>query len=186
MEPVLPFDPSDHCLVWSIQQNDKTEFEYLYKKYWKVLTRFAYGYIHNYETAKEIVQELFVQLYYKGLRLKVPASLDAYLHRALRNRIINYMRNEGVYQKHLQRAGRIERFGVNEAVEMLDLNDIKKKIRSSLSRMPENCRLVFLLNKEQRLTIKQIAARLQKSENTVEKQLSRSVHFLRSSLKNYL
>jgi RNA polymerase sigma-70 factor (ECF subfamily) len=173
---------TDQYLILCLQQQDGRGFELLYKKYWNSLTGFAYNYIHNYEAAEEIVQELFIQLYSKEFLLKSITSLKAYLHKALRNRIINYTRDQAIYKKHISKAAQKERSGSNMALSALDLIDMEKKVGYYLSLMSENCRLVFILNREYQLTIRQIAAQLKKPEDTVEKQLRRAVSFLKKNL----
>jgi len=174
---------SDQYLILCLQKQDGYGFELLYKKYWKSLTGFAYNYIHNYEAAEEIVQELFIQLYAKNFLLKPITSLKAYLHKALRNRIINYIRDQAIYRKHITKAAGREKMGSNMALGVLDLLDTEKRVGYYLSQLSENCRTVFILNREYQLTIRQIAAQLKKPEDTVEKQLRRAVSFLRKNLK---
>src|SRR5882672_4630520 len=173
-----PTNLTDQYLVACLQKQDARGFELLYRKYWDSLIYFADGYIHNQEVAKEIVQELFIQLYAKGSQLKIITSLKPYLHKALRNRIINYLRDQAVYKKHITKAVNKSGAGANSAITSLDLIDTQKKLRHYLSQMSENCRTVFILNREQQLSIRQIAAHLKKPEDTVEKQLRRAISFL--------
>jgi len=177
-----PANLSDQYLILCLQKRDRNGFELLYQKYWGTLTGFAYSYIHSYEAAEEIVQELFIHLYAKEFLLRPITSLKAYLHRALRNRIINYIRDQAIYKKHISKAALKENCGSNTAISALDLIDTEKKIGHCLSLMSENCRIVFILNREYRLTIREIAAHLKKPEDTVEKQLRRAVSFLKKNI----
>ena len=179
---INPANLTDQYLVASLQEQDVRGFELLYQKYWDHLIYFANGYVRNHEISKEIVQELFIQLYAKGFQLKTQTSLKPYLRKALRNRIINYMRDQAVYKKHINKAVHKETSGSNSAISSLDMVDMKKRVRYYLSLMSENCRTVFILNREHQLTIRQIAAQLQKPEDTVEKQLRRAVSFLKKHL----
>jgi RNA polymerase sigma-70 factor (ECF subfamily) len=175
-------DFTDQHLMLCLQEQDGSGFNLLYQKYWNALTGFAYNHIRNHEAAEEIVQELFIQLYAKGFLLKSITSLKAYLHKALRNRIINYVRDQTIYRRHISKAVQKERSGSNAAISSLDLVDTERKVEHYLSLMSENCRVVFILNREYQLTIRQIAAQLRKPEDTVEKQLRRAVSFLKKNL----
>ena len=179
---IKPANLTDQCLAASLQEQDVRGFELLYQKYWDHLIYFANGYVRNHDASQEIVQELFIQLYAKGLQLKTQTSLKPYLRKALRNRIINYLRDQAVYKKHINKAVHKELAGSNLAISSLDLVDTEKKIRHYLSLMSENCRTVFILNREHQLTIRQIAAQLRKPEDTIEKQLRRAISFLRKHL----
>src|SRR5438067_2233951 len=86
--------------------NDEAIFEVLYKKYWNLLLCFARKYIRDQQTCKEVVQELFVTLHVKRDQLTINVSLSSYLYRSLRNKIINHLRNESVYKRHVAMAGK--------------------------------------------------------------------------------
>src|SRR4051812_38446023 len=88
-------DRSD-CFSIAAGQDDNA-FENLYKQYWPVLLNFAAQYIEDRQTCEEIVQDLFVQLYVRGISVKLKNTLKSYLFVALRNRIFNYLRNRAVY-----------------------------------------------------------------------------------------
>ncbi len=46
-----------------MMENEREEFAEIYSKYQKLITKVAYDYIHNYDTAQDICQETFLRLY---------------------------------------------------------------------------------------------------------------------------
>src|SRR5262245_51171104 len=84
----------DYELINLINEaENESLFTILYDKYWTLLIAFAGNYIDDYDTCKEIVQELFITLHEKRSHIKVKVSFSSYLYSSLRNSILNYIRN---------------------------------------------------------------------------------------------
>jgi RNA polymerase sigma factor (sigma-70 family) len=164
-------DQPQLCILGAAQ--DSTEFETLYKQYWSILINFAGQYIEDRQTCEEIVQELFVQLYTRGLSVKIKHTLTSYLFVALRNRIFNFFRNRAVYRKHVTIAAKKRMTLQNDVEQSLYLKELEKSVLASLQRMPARCSEVYMLKQEQ-LTVKQISTVLNRPSDTVEKQLRKA------------
>ncbi|MFL5739800.1 MAG: sigma-70 family RNA polymerase sigma factor [Flavisolibacter sp.] len=156
---------------------DREAFESLYKNYWDLLVDFAGRYLEDRQTCEEIVQDLFVQLYVRGLTVQIKHTLASYLFVALRNRIFNYFRNKAVYKKHITIAGKRRMVQQNNVEQSIYLKELEKSVFASLQDMPERYREVYLLKQEQ-LTIKQISMALSRPLDTVEKQLRKAKKLL--------
>jgi RNA polymerase sigma factor (sigma-70 family) len=156
----------------------------LYKKYWDTLLNFAKKYLADTETCKEIVQELFVTLHLKRNTITVNVSLSSYLFTSLRNKIINHLRNETLYKKHLSIAGRayLNITTGNEGELLMDVWDLEKQIVCCLNKMPGKYREVYMLTMQQANTIKVTAEILQRPVSTVERQLRISVKLMQEYL----
>jgi RNA polymerase sigma-70 factor (ECF subfamily) len=163
---------------------DDAVFEVLYKKYWDTLLNFAKKYLADTETCKEIVQELFVTLHLKRNTITVNVSLSSYLFTSLRNKIINHLRNETLYKKHLSIAGRayLNITTGNEGELLMDVWDLEKQIVCCLNKMPGKYREVYMLTMQQANTIKVTAEILQRPVSTVERQLRISVKLMQEYL----
>src|SRR5215203_266258 len=153
-------------------QNDHA-FDALYKQFWPVLTNFAAQYLGDRQTCEEIVQDLFVQLYMRGIKVKIKSKLKTYLLVALKNRIFNYFRNRAVYNKHISLAAKMRLVTQNNVEQSIYLKELQNSVSTSLGNMPSRCSEVFLLKQEQ-LTIKQISKTLNRPKDTVEKQLRKA------------
>lgn len=178
---VMPFNDRPECFIIRAGQNDNA-FEGLYKQYWSLLINFAGQYIDDRQTCEEIVQDLFVQLYVRGISVKLKHTLKAYLFVALRNRIFNYLRNRAVYRKHVTSAAKKKMTSQNNVEQSIYLKELQKSIFKSLKQMPTRCSEVYLLKQEQ-LTVKQISQALNRPTDTVEKQLRKAKKMLIEDLR---
>ena len=175
------FPDRSECFIIPAGENNNA-FEGLYKEYWSLLINFAGQYIDDRQTCEEIVQDLFVQLYVRGISVKLRHTLKAYLYVALRNRIFNYMRNRAVYRKHVTSAAKKKTASQNDVEQSIYLKELQKSIFKSLQQMPARCSEVYLLKQEQ-LTVKQISQALNRPTDTVEKQLRKAKKMLIEDLK---
>jgi len=173
---LMPLHTRSECFIMPAGQNDNA-FEDLYKQYWSILLNFAGQYIQDKQTCEEIVQDLFVQLYVRGITVKIKHTVTSYLFVALRNRIFNYFRNRAVYRKHITIAGKRRMVSQNNVEQSIHLKELEKSIFTSLQQMPTRCSEVYLLKQEQ-LTVKQISKALNRPTDTVEKQLRKAKKML--------
>jgi RNA polymerase sigma-70 factor (family 1) len=165
------------------QEQNSLAFEDLYKRYWEPLLSFASHYIDDKETCEEIVQDFFVQIYMRGLNIKIKHTLSSYLCVALRNRIFNHFRNKAVYKKHVTNAAKKMATEQNNIEQFMSLKELEQSIHTSLERMPPRYREVYVLRQDQ-LTVKQIANALNRPLDTVEKQLRKAKRLLTEHLKS--
>lgn len=170
----------DHTL----NLEDKRTFEILYKKYWGLLLNFTGKYISDKDTCKEIVQELFITLHLKRRQLSINMSLTSYLYSSIRNKILNHIRNESVYRKHVAVAGKaiLSLTPINEIEQLMDVNDLEKEIFYCLNKMPAKQKEVYVLIKQEACSVKKAAEMLNRPVETVEKQLKKAVRLVQAHL----
>jgi len=65
------------------------------------------------------------------------------------------------------------------------LKDLEKIYANSLEKLPEKCREIFVLSRQQYITSTEIAIKLGLSLRTVENQLYRASKILKEELKQY-
>lgn len=169
------------CFVILAGQDDDA-FETMYRQYWPPLLSFAGQYIDDKQTCEEIVQDLFVQIYVRGISVKLKHTLKSYLFVSLRNRIFNYLRNRAVYRKHINLAAKKKMSSQNNVEQTIYMKELQHSISKSLKQMPARCSEVYLLKQEQ-LTVKQISQALDRPADTVEKQLRKAKKMLIQDLK---
>ena len=81
----------DQAVIDRINQGDVKAFECLYNDYFVYLCACANSYIFNAEEAQDIVNEVFMKLWYKRGDLFFP--IHPYLVRSVQNGCLNYLRS---------------------------------------------------------------------------------------------
>ncbi len=177
---------TDQELIQLWQQGHLQAFDVLYERYYIKLVNIAWKKTGDPQIAQELAQDVFVALYKQLPKLKPEISLDGYLYISLRNRVFNHHRSLLVQEKR-QHQSTYNLIPVRNTAscEPLEAKELELEINKKIHSLPPQCRTVFLLSREERLTNKQIAERLNISVNTVEQHMRKAIAFLRNSLDGY-
>lgn len=172
---------SDLQLFKLVKQDDRKAFEEIYSRHWAGLMNAAYRRLQSRQKAEDIIQDIFISLYQKRHTLDISISLKAYLYQALKFKILNVLRDEfnrAACQKDLF----LKSGSKNDSAEYLEARDLNRRITRVLSILPEKCRHVFLLSRQENLSNKDISADLNISVSTVEKHIVKALKILRADL----
>lgn len=172
---------TDDELLRLIRNGDEQAFEFLYDTYATRLIAFAASKLNAPEEAKDIIHDLFVQLWQQRFDLSVTISLEAYLFSAVRYRMIDLIRKSAVKNKYLSILEKLPT-GASSSEQVVNRKELESILQESVNALTPRLKEVFQLSRNEHLTIREIAARLKISEQTVKNQLSSALSQIRSRL----
>jgi RNA polymerase sigma-70 factor (ECF subfamily) len=161
-------------------------FELLFKSHFKGLCQFAVTYVKDSEVARELVQDAFVSLWLKRDTIDLDKQVRTYLSTTVRNKCLNYLRDNKRFSKELLEIENLTEFFSFDQPDHLVQSDLLNQIDHAISELPEKCREIFKLNRNENLKYQQIADQLGISVKTVETQMSKALAHLRIRLSEYL
>ena len=164
---------------------DGKEFEILFKEQFTALTMFAMKYVGDLDTSKEIVHNVFLNLWERRNKLDSSKSLKSYLFTAVYNRSLNHLRDQKKFLNDELAAIGLRYMEYQGPEQQLEASELEKQIQEALAALPGRCREVFLLNRFEGLRYQEIAERLGISVKTVEAQISKALRILRDQLKDH-
>ncbi len=173
-------EPAD--VVARIRAGDAAAFEALFHAYHAALCAFGYRYVDSREVAEEIVQEVFLFIWERRATWDVHGSVKNYLFTAVRNAAVSWLRHERVVRRRHAETVDLFTRPMAPADRELTSAELLVAVRRAVARLPERCRLIFTLHREQGLTYREIASVLDLSPKTVEVQMGRALKALRKSL----
>lgn len=174
-------------LLIELKQGNSVAFRKIYELYWSDLYQYAYNIIRNKEISKEILQETFLSLWNKRHELQITFSLPAYLFTAVKYQILNHIQSLKVRTDYAASfAAFYQSAADNSNEENIYFADLKKHVESEVSKLPERCRQIFQLSRNEHQSIQSISDLLNLSHKTVENQLTKALKHLRSSLSHLL
>lgn len=185
MARLLYAELSDDELFAKMRQNDTLAFNAIYLKYWKELLDTAYRRLNSLEQAEEIVQDLFVNIYTKRSEIVITSSLRAYLHTAIKYKVLNEIRTGIVRNNYKRFSEQSPLIYEPDASERLNEKELENRLNHALNQLPEKCRIAFMMSREGNLSYKKIAEQLGVSVNTVEKHIGKALHIMRTNLQEY-
>ena len=168
-----PIQESDELLFELLKKSDETAFEKLYIKYYDPLVRFASTSTQDKYYSEEIVQEFFMQLWIKKSYIKIQHSVSSYLYRSIRNKVLNHFRDQSTYKKYFLLTDVPDIYADTSGMEIIEHNELERKVTHLIHKMPERCREVYVLNRQKRFSIRMTAQILSRPINTVDKQVRR-------------
>lgn len=175
----------DDAIILSLKTGDKKALTNLYNSYWKPLFISSYNVLKNKEICEEIIQDVFIDLWKKRTELQIRVSLKSYLYACVRYKVFREFRKNKVVRvelfddlnKRFQYATPETKIMHKELVQQIDL---------IIESLPEKCRLVYQLSRNEQLSHKEISERLNISTKTVENHITNALKVLRTSLGNML
>lgn len=174
----------DEELVRQLKFDDKNAFTEIYNRYWKLLFSTAQRITDNTDSAQDTVQNIFLSLWQRRHEVDI-ISLKAYLQQATRYAVLQAIREKQSDDRFYERLRILTSEIIND--DPVIFKEQQELLKELLESMPENCTRTYLLSREEGLTYKQIAARLEISEKTVEKRMTKSLKYLRRGLNwNYV
>ena len=179
----MAFSSSDDEIFWieKIKKSDSNAFEFLFKKYCQPLINFSRRIINETETAENIVQDVFLKVWENRKSLKLGTSIKSYLFTITRNESLKYQRHQTVVRKS-EEAVRDSLSSVKTPDERFNESEIESNIHRVIYLLPEKRREIFMMNRFDELTYKEIAEVLKISVKTVETQMGRALKHLRENL----
>ncbi len=159
-----------------IEQGNQKAFEDLYRLFFPRLYNFAVLYVHKKEAAEEIVNDVMVKVWEKRDTVNNIENLETYLFVAVRNHCLNYLQKYSRYHVVVAlQTGFAETISISDPSRDLEWKEINLKLSLAIEQLPDQCRTVFKLIKEEGFKYKQVAEILNISPRTVETQLFRAL-----------
>ncbi|MDR0766743.1 MAG: RNA polymerase sigma-70 factor [Odoribacteraceae bacterium] len=176
----LESDVSSKILA-SLKEGSHEAYEEIYLHYVDSVHRFIEQLTRSGDTAREITQEIFVQLWEKRDKIDPARSFKGYLFTIARNAVINFIEHQKVRGRYLDSTrDNDECSGPSD--EMVIARETALLIEIAVSRMPKQRQKIFLMSHEEGMSTGEIAGQLRVSKHTVESHLSTARKEIRKML----
>ena len=154
-------------------------FHRLYNTYYDPLFHFVNLYVNDRYVAEDIVQEVFLKLWDRRDRIRITHA-KAYLFHMGRNAILNRIRDTKERYYFLERLSETEDYENGCDVDHVPSDVLIKIVHDAINNLPPQCRVIFIMNRNQKMTYKQIAVVKGISRKTVENQIGIALKKIRS------
>jgi RNA polymerase sigma-70 factor (ECF subfamily) len=162
-----------------IAESDAPSFNSFFRHYYARLVRFAIQFVHTREAAEEIVSDAFVKIWERRSTLREVRNLEVYLYVAVKNGALNYCEKYSVVHIQLDMNGEMEFYDTGNSQKNLEMKELIHRLHIAVEQLPEQCRLIFKMVKEDNLPFREVAEILHISPRTVETQVYRAVKKLK-------
>jgi len=166
--------------------DDSKAFESLFYLLNTPLIKFSTMYVHQKEAAEEIVSDVFVKCWMNRKGLTDVQNMDTYLFVAVKNQSLNYLKKYShIHLVQIEDTNEVKFIKAFNPQEALEKKELLFKMEQSIEALPQQCRIIFRLIKEDGIKYKEVAEILNISPRTVQTQLFRAMKKLSAVLSDY-
>ena len=156
---------------------DENVFHQLYNNYYKALVNYAMQMLGTQDSAEDVVQNAFMQLWQQGRQSRGDNHIRAFLYNITRNAAIDRLRHDKIVQDY-QESYEINANGEEESIFT---EEVFRQLFEEIDRLPSRQREIFLLLMKGQKN-REIAENLNIAEETVKKLRFRGMKTLRQRM----
>lgn len=158
-------------------------FEILFYRYRGKLSNFIEKSLPQHVDLEETVHEIFLRIWINKEKLDANRPFGPYLFKIARNIIVDELRKNIERLVYLQDGSFTSDLSINDTDLKIEEKELNNWFSSILDKLPPKRRKIFVMSRFEDLTYKEIAYKLNISENTVDTQIRRSLQFFRDEIK---
>lgn len=164
--------------------DDEQAFKVLFVEFYPSLCVFAMRFVDGEEAARDIVQDVFFNVWKGRKSMFVTSSFRNFLITSVRNQCVDYLRRQKLEHQFMEK-GRLT--GIQTSPEeMYTLKELEVVLNRALAKLPDNVREAFEMNRFKGMTYNAIAEEMEVSPKTIEAYMSKALKILRVELSDYL
>lgn len=177
---------NEKLILEAFAKGDREAYAVLYKTYWADVYNFSRLYLKTKEAAEEVIQDVFIKLWEAREFICPQENIKGFLFIITRNIIFDQYRkqvNMTNYKLSLIQALGEHSYSMDEDMEK---NEIENLIKRMVQQMPERQQTIFRLKYREDLSYKEIALRLGVTERVVERDLYKTLKFLKENISLFV
>lgn len=178
---------SEKELIVGLNNGSARCFTELYNKWIDPLYDFVFQLVKSEKLTDDIVQETFISVWNYRETLQIRTSFKAYLFRIAYHLIVKEIKRQIQNPLMEEYINYTNEPSVSEktVTQCIDFDQFVKDYENAKKDLTPRQLQIFILNKEQECSIKEIAEKLSISEQSVKNQLLAASKIMRSDLKKY-
>jgi RNA polymerase sigma-70 factor (family 1) len=174
----------DEILLKALQKGEEQAFQALYQKYWQKLYYIAYQRIQSQKETEDILQDLFLDIWNKRKSLNIQKSFAGYIMTALKYKVLRWIDMKMMQDKY--QANQTNTLIDNQLEQTLSFDELYALIEEGMDKLPEKCRIVFKMSREEQFSVKEIAEKIGISPHTAQNHINKALQLMRLHLKDYV
>jgi len=172
----------DIKIIKRFKEGDAEAFDAIYRIYSKKMFHFALGLIKDQDISRDLIQEVFVNIWEKRDQVNPELNFDNYVFTITYNSIRKFFRKKSIETKVVDHL-------VNNSPKVMDstdgtliYNELLELANRAIETLPPKRKKVYKLSKQEGMKIKEIAGKLDISPRTAENHLAKALKFLKEEL----
>ncbi|MGD9557173.1 MAG: RNA polymerase sigma factor [Mangrovibacterium sp.] len=169
---------ANHDLMTQEKQNIDW-FKTVFNDYFEYIRNYIYYLSGDIALAEDLTQDVFLAFWEEQGRIK-KETVRAYLFTIAKNLFFKYHRRKKINLTFI--SSLIPEQDHQSPEFVLELKEFDQALQKLIGRIPEKTRVIFLMNRIDRLTYTEIAETMKISIKAVEKHMTKALKFLRENM----
>lgn len=169
-------------------------FNELFTSYKGRFIRFAQTYVRDAAIAEDYVIDSLIYYWENRHKLEGDVNAPAYVLTVLKHKCLNYLQHQSLHEEVVDTMISHAQWELNTRIASLEacepyelfVAEAQEIVKTTLARLPERTREIFVMSRMQNLSHKEIAEKLDITTKGVEFHIAKALKELRIGLKDYL
>lgn len=172
----------EKALFEEVAKGDRDAFRQLFHHYNRLLQPFVRRLTGSPPAAEEVLQEVFLRLWLHRDRLTTIDNPKAYIIRIVNNEAISYLRAQARDNRLRAIVDELAVEEVPSPEQVIFYRETEMRLNEAIERLPQACKKIYRMSREQYMRIPEIASALDLSHSTVKNQLVKALKTIRLHL----
>lgn len=177
---------SDEQLLRQYAEGDESALVALTKRYFDMIYRYAYRFVHDTALAEDIVQDTFIKMWRSIDHFNGTMTFKPWLFRIAHNTAIDQLRKKkAIHFSAMGEQNMEENFSDTDTsiLEQAIAQEERDRLTASIEALPTHYREILVLRAQEMLTFEEIATVTGKPLNTVKSLYRRGLVILRQQMQ---
>jgi RNA polymerase sigma-70 factor (ECF subfamily) len=170
------------ALLKKVADGDHNAFRAFYEIIYPIVYQFVRCFLSDKEDCREVVSEIFYVIWKYKENLMTVDNIKSWLFIVCRNEAYHFLK-----QKEKYSFVSIDDMPVELQIDVTDVGFIDDEMhiiyQNAVNELPERCKLIFLMAKEEHLKYREIAEILSITEGTVAQQMNNAIRKITGIVK---
>lgn len=172
-----------HTVLERLGNSETDAFAELYNDFAPASIVFVNSYLNDMEASKDLVHDVFVNIWLKRNKVSKALSFRAYLFRMLKNEVADYFCSKSTLKRYNEWFIHTYDDTSDSLHHTLDELDLRTILSEAIDSMPERRRTIFLMSRGGGIPNDKIADSLGISRRTVENSISLALADIRKIIE---
>jgi RNA polymerase sigma-70 factor (ECF subfamily) len=169
-------------IIENLKNDSQQALREIYQLYAKRLFMFGLGYVKSRETAEELVEDTFIWLWTNRHSIRQTETLKSILFIRMHHFLINAYRSTVNAPEFSNYVDYLNSFSSEPTDSRLEYDEFVSQLKNAINELPKTQQKVVQMAKIEMVSIKDIAQKLNLTEQTVRNQLYLGLKELKRSL----
>jgi len=157
------------------------DFKQIFDKHYDAVKNFLYYKLGDIDLAEDLVQEVFLKTWEKRETIRIETAQNLLFTIANHLAINHFKSAKARFEFKFKDHSLVNKESPEYEMEK---DEFAKKLEAAIGSLPEKQRTVFLMNRIDELTYREIALRLEISVKAVEKRMHEALEFLLEKIEH--